>query len=89
MAKRYDKVGTVLKNKKDGGKFIILGNTKNKNEQYNYSVDVRVTSSDGTVRVFKNPLIGLQDPRTKKGVDASKIPDNLVAELVITTTTEE
>ncbi len=84
MAKKYTEIGTVLKNKKDGGKFIVLGSTKNKNEQYNYSVDVRVTKSDGTTQVFKNALVGLQDPRTRKGADASKIPDVLVAKLVIT-----
>lgn len=83
MAKSYTKIGAVLKNSK-GDKFLVLGNSKSKNEKYNFQVDVRVTMADGTKKTFTNALVGIQDPRRREGADLSKISDKLVGDLVIT-----
>jgi hypothetical protein len=62
MAKnKYTKIGAVIQG--EYGPFLVLGNTKSKDEKYNYEVQVMVKKADGTKVVVKNPLLSLFDPR--------------------------
>lgn len=85
--KKYTKVGAVLKGTKGDNTFIVLGNTKSRNEKYNYNVEVRVTDNQGNVITQqKNGILSVFDPRKRPGLseeDAKKIPDSVLFELFI------
>lgn len=86
MAKnKYVKIGIVRSG--EYGSFVTTGETRNKNEKYNYNVEIRVTDSEGKqVLLVKNPLINVQDPRENPNITperAAKIPDWLMKELFI------
>jgi hypothetical protein len=82
---KYIKVGIVRNG--EYGAFISTGETRNKNEKYNYNVELRVTDADGKqVALMKNPLISVQDPRENPNITperAAKIPDWLLKELYV------
>lgn len=84
--KKYTKVGAVLKGQK-GNSFVVLGNTKSRNEKYNYNVEVRVTDSQGNaVTELRNGILSVFDPRKRPNIteeEAQRIPESVLFELFI------
>lgn len=78
--KKSVKLGQVLKGKH--GEYIKLGNVKNKDPKYNYTVQVRVLDSDGQI-VYKceNPNVGMYKPN-------DGAPDFILNDLAISLKTE-
>lgn len=65
MAKKTQQVGIVAKND-EGKRYIKLGNNKNKDPKYNYTVELRVLNNDGDLIVKKvNPSLSMWNPKTK------------------------
>lgn len=89
MAKnKYTKVGAVL----DGqyGPFLILGDTKGK-EEYQYDVKVQRKNKKGEAVMVTNPMLSLFDPRKtplKEGQKPRNVPDKLLFEVFIVEKTE-
>lgn len=83
--KKYTKVGAVLKGQK--GSFVVLGNTKSRNEKYNYNVEIRVTDNSGNVITEqKNGILSVFDPRKRPGIseeDSARIPESVLYELFV------
>jgi len=69
MAGKYVKVGTVLnvldKKTDEMRKTIKLGQEGGNDPQYNYTVDIRITDSNGKVTKLTNPWINLNTPHPK------------------------
>lgn len=88
--KKYHNVGVVLQGQY--GPYLILGNTRAKDEKYNFDVIIRISTPSGekTYQV-KNPLLNLRDPRKQKNKDGSdrKVPDNLLYEVSASEALEE
>lgn len=84
MAKnKYTKVGAVLKGQY--GPFLILGDTKGK-EEYQYDVKVQRKNKKGEAVMVTNPLLSLFDPRDtppKEGKTPRNVPENLLYEVFI------
>ena len=69
---KMKKLGVVLKG--DKGPFVILGDSKNKNPQYNYTVELTVKNAEGeTVTSLTNPLLTLWDPRKRPGITEEQL----------------
>lgn len=82
--KKYTKIGAVLKG--DYGPYVILGNTRAKDQKYNYDVQVMVKGADGNkLALVKNPILTLRDPRTITRKDGStpNVPESVLYELSI------
>lgn len=59
--KKSIKLGQVLKGKH--GEYIKLGNVKNKDPRYNYTVQVRILDSEGqVVHKCENPNVSMFKP---------------------------
>lgn len=70
---KYTRVGQVLKGK-DGGSYITLGNDRNKDPQYNFSVEVTVRDSSGEVVAKQTDgYLNVFDPRSRD--NAGNVPD--------------
>lgn len=70
---KYTRVGQVLKGK-DGGSYITLGNDRNKDPKYNYSVELTVRNSAGEVVAKQTDgYLSVFDPRD--GQNADNVPD--------------
>lgn len=74
--KKSVKFGQIKKGK--FGSYISLGNAKNKDPKYNYTVMVKVLNNEG-VEVYKgkNPSVRMLEPN-------EKAPDFIIHDLVIT-----
>jgi len=87
MAKRFVKVGNVMKRKDGTGVFIALGNSKAKNEKYRYSVELTVRDFSGkVVGTTTDGLLSITDPRTRPGItedQAANIPDSIKNEITL------
>jgi len=86
MAK-WQKLGVVLRG--DKGPFLILGDLKNKDSKYQYTVELIVKDSKGeVVHTVQNPLISLSDPRSRPGIteeQRARISDKLRYEAIVKT----
>lgn len=84
---KYKKIGAVLRG--DKGPFLVMGDTKAKNKQYQYDVELVVRDSDGKeVLKVKNPLISLFDPRTRPGIteeELERVPEKVRYEVCVKT----
>ena len=81
MAK-YRKIGSVFKGKT--GPFIALGDSKSKNEKYNFTVEIVVKDNQGKVIAEqKNGFINLNDPRKEptRLLEANLISEDTAAEM--------
>ena len=79
---KYVKLGVIRKTEK--GPYIILGNSRSKNPKYNYNVRVEVSNAEGEVLArFENKLVSLFDPRNSKTADLTKIPEDLLYDVVL------
>lgn len=69
MAGKYVKVGQILnlKDKKTDElrKTIKLGQADSKDPKYDYTVDIRITDSNGKVTKLTNPWINVGTPHPK------------------------
>lgn len=74
------KLGQLLKSKA-GNDYIRLGDTNQKDEKFNYTVDIRITKANGEKVVLKNPSVFLSDPR-KNAKNPEKIPSFVLSDLV-------
>jgi hypothetical protein len=87
MAKRFIKVGNVMKKRDGSGVFITLGNSKAKNEKYRYSVELTVRDSTGkVVGTSRDCLLSISDPRSRPGIteeESARIPDSIKNELTL------
>lgn len=88
--KKTQQIGMLVKNKtKDGERTfesIQLGNLKNKDPKYNYTVQVRILDNDGNVIVTKtNPTLNLWDPK----FESDWLLKNLTVDLVDKVQTQE
>lgn len=83
MAKKFVKVGSMLRRKDGKGSFIVLGKEGSKKEQYNFDVKIAVRDSSGkVVAEVVNPILNLRDPRLGlPDEQAAKLPASLEAEL--------
>lgn len=60
--KKSVKLGAILTGK--NGPFMVLGNSKNKDPRYNYSVEFRVKDNEGNViHSGKNPIVSMFAPK--------------------------
>jgi len=84
---KFKKVGAVLKGNK--GSFIVLGNSKAKNEKYNYNVTLTLTDSKGELLAEQtNGLLSVFDPRKRPGItdeERERIPESVLMELFVVT----
>lgn len=82
------KLGTIWNRKDKTGKFVRLGDDRNKDPKYNFSVEVTIKDGNGEVVASQTDgFLTVLDPRKspKANQDAlAKVPD-LVAELFIST----
>lgn len=82
---KWTKIGTVMTKKGKSGKYVVLGDENNKNEQYRTTVEIRVKDASGkVVAQTKNGYLQITDPRNRKGIteeQAEKIPSFVEAEL--------
>lgn len=77
--KKTQQVGMVCKTD-EGKKVIRLGNIKNKDPKYNYTVQLRVLDASGNVITTKtNPTLTLWEP---KGNKPEWLVNNLTISLV-------
>ncbi len=75
---RYVRLGSVLKNKDGEGSYIALGNTKAKEDKYNFSVELTVKDAAGNVvATQKNGYVSVFDPRTSR----ENVPEHVLFEL--------
>ena len=76
---KYTRVGTVLASKNEGGgSYIALGDPKNENEKYQYSVEIIVRDAKGAiVKQQTNGFISCYDPRRNR----DNVPDMVLFEL--------
>ena len=83
--KKYVKLGVIMKGEK--GPYLILGNNKNKNADFNYSVEVRVVDNSGNKKAYtKNGILSLFNPRKRPGIteeQASRIPKSLEYDVML------
>lgn len=64
--KKYVQVGRLLKSKA-GNEYISLGSEGNKNEKYDFEVQVMVKNAKGEkVALLKNPALFFSDPRRER-----------------------
>lgn len=79
----YTKLGSVMQN--DKGHYVVLGDSRNKNPQYNFTVEYRVLNNEGqVVAEGANGFLSLFDPRKRPGIteeQAARIPESVVYEL--------
>lgn len=79
--KKYTKLGVVWEG--EYGPYVRLGESKSKNEQYNFEVQIMVKNSKGEkVALVKNPVLSLFDPR-KNEKRAGNVPEKLKYELML------
>lgn len=82
---KFHKVGQLLMKKDKSGEYMTLGRPNDK--KYAYSVAIKIFNANGEeVYLGQNPMIMIQDPRKRPGIteeQAAKIPDFVVADLVI------
>jgi hypothetical protein len=77
------KIGVVLRGK-DGRPFIKLGSTNNRNEKYNYSVEITVKDNNGQVISKQSDgFLNLIDPRKEPArlLEANVITEDRAAEM--------
>lgn len=85
MAKKYHRIGKIMKKKDKTGEYIKLGDPTNK--KFPFSVAIRITDAKGEkVYQGKDVAVFIQDPRDNPNLDdekKAKIPDFIVADLVL------
>lgn len=80
---KYTRLGQVLKGK-DGGSYITLGNDRNKDPKYNYSVEVTVRNSSGEVVAKQTDgYLSVFDPRTDGHGNRGDIPDFVLFDIAM------
>lgn len=81
---KWVKFGKVIKKQK-GGVCVKLGDPDNKNSDFAYNIEIKVTDAKGkVVASTKNCFLNVMDPRKRPGIteeQISKIPASLVSEL--------
>jgi hypothetical protein len=82
MAKKYIKIGTLMRNTKSGGLYVILGNEKATNEKYKFTTKVRVERPGLDPVQISNGLISVLDPR-KNPNNKREVPESVVGELTL------
>lgn len=86
------KAGSVWKKKDGTGMYIALGDSRNKNPDFNYSVEVIVKNAKGEVVASQTDgFLTILDPRKspKANLDAlAKVP-NLRSEIFVATPDKE